>query len=134
MPVKFCLSEHPRGDYVDVSEEAIRLQLLANLAQICDNLTALNRAEEAAWLDQQVSALSGISLGNIRFVEDAIHLISHVFFQTDASQRGRVFAGYKRVARLPPGFAYAPKAEVHYFGEQIEPLILKVVEDTPPTA
>jgi len=99
-------------------------QLLANLGAIRDNLNALGRDRAVKLVDRYLTYLNEKQPGVWEFIDYVTACISRVYGLTPERDRAYVFKDYRPAKTPLPGRAYAPKAEVRHFCEQIEPLIL----------
>lgn len=100
------------------------LQLLINLGSVQRNLEALGKKAMVEQLDRYLVYLQERCTRELEFIEYVTAALGWVYHMVPDQERFQVFCDYRPADRPSSRHAYAPKAEVHYFCEVIEPLIL----------
>lgn len=100
------------------------LQLLGNIGLVRGNLEALGRDGIVQELDRYLVFLKEGCANELEFIDYATAALGWVYRTLADQERRRVFRDYRSADRPTFRHGYAPKAEVEYFCETIEPRIL----------
>lgn len=100
------------------------LQLLGNIGAVRDNLEALGKDTMVQELDRYLVFLKERCTNELEFIDYATAALGWVCRMLPDRERVQVFWEYRPADRSSNRNSYVPKAEVEYFCETIEPLIL----------
>jgi len=104
------------------------LQLLRNLGSVRDELVRLGNERLVRDVDQYLAYLQQECAEEVAFVDYVTGALGHVYEQLSHEERRRVFQNYQPAFRSSPLHAYAPKGEVQFFCQMVEPGILSLFE------
>lgn len=109
-----------------VTPSVTSLQLLGNLCLVRNNLQKLGKTEVIAHLDRYIDQLLANSADPVTFIDYATAAVHWVYRVLAPDERMVIFQGYCAISDGCACCPYAPKAEVAFFYQVIEPRIAEV--------
>lgn len=101
------------------------LGLLNNLIEVRHQLATLGWDKTVTWLDGWLDQLVWSGGGDWDMLDLLTAVLGRLYYQTPAHQRAVVFQDYRTIRPYLPKTLSALRAEVRYFCETVEPLILQ---------
>lgn len=106
-----------------VAPAVTSLQLLGNLCLVRHNLQQLGRVDVTCQLERYIDQLQPGSLDQATFMDYATAALYWVYRVLTPDERVLAFRGYCAIGDGCAGCAYAAKAEIAFFCQEIEPRI-----------